>query len=238
MLSFGKYETYQISSNITYVPRVYAQNFLAYSSIDDLLLFIEPKHQIHVYDAQSVQLIVNISTTDVITAASCTSLISESPHELFFIYANHSSSNLIALRVCQVRFDSHLSSFEQSYCIEPVKLQYDHPNLRIYGFTIKRDHAGTKKSLLFVSTEIGVIYAVFDTSTGALVREPAVLNATLNEGSVVLSSSNSIYYASKQEHLIYELRVSNDFHLSYGRVTRSKSIKSPFGLVADECHHL
>ncbi|CAF1225320.1 unnamed protein product [Adineta ricciae] len=238
MLSFGKYQTSQISSNITYVPRLYAQNFLAYSSIDDFLLFIEPKHQIHIYDAQHVQLIVTISTIDVIIATSCTSLISESPHELFFIYANHSSTNIIALRVCQVRFDIDRRDFTQNYCIQPITLQYDQPNLRVYGFTIKRDHAGTNKSLVFISAEIGLIYSIFDTKTGILLSEPLVLNETLNEGSVVLSSSNSIYYASKQEHLIYELRITNDFRLTYGNVTKGKAIKSPFGLIADECHHL
>ncbi|UJR30617.1 hypothetical protein I4U23_018142 [Adineta vaga] len=238
MLSFGKYETSQISSNITYVPRIYTQNFLAYSSIDDLLLFIEPKHQIHIYDAQTVQLIVNISTTDVIIATSCTSLISESPHELYFIYANHSLTNIITLRVCQVRFNIYRLDFDQNYCIEPIILQYDQPNLRIYGFTIKRDHAGTTKSLLFVSTQIGLIYTIFDTKTGVLQDTPLVLNETSNEGSVVLSSSGSIYFASKQEHLIYELRVTNDFHLTYGNVTKGKAIKSPYGLITDECHHL
>ncbi|CAF1411602.1 unnamed protein product, partial [Adineta ricciae] len=238
MLSFGKYQTSQISSNITYVPRLYAQNFLAYSSIDDFLLFIEPKHQIHIYDAQHVQLILTISTVDVIIATSCTSLISESPHELFFIYANYSSTNIIALRVCQVRFDIDRRDFTQNYCIQPITLQYDQPNLRVYGFTIKRDHAGTNKSLVFISAEIGLIYSIFDTKTGILLSEPLVLNETLNEGSVVLSSSNSIYYASKQEHLIYELRITNDFRLTYGNVTKGKAIKSPFGLIADECHHL
>ena len=46
MLSYGKYQTTQISSNITYVSRIYAQNFLTYSLIDDLLIFIEPKQKI------------------------------------------------------------------------------------------------------------------------------------------------------------------------------------------------
>ncbi|CAF3690181.1 unnamed protein product, partial [Adineta steineri] len=238
MLSYGKYQTSQLSSNITYVPRIYAQNFLAYSSMDDLLIFIEPKHQIHVYSAQTIQLIVNISTTDVVIASSCQSLISESPHELFFIYINHSLTNLIGLRVCQVQFNIYKLNFIPNYCIELIKLQYDQPNLRLYGFTIKRDHAGTDKSLLFISTEIGIIYAIFETRTGVLSNEPLILNETLNEGSIVLSASNSIYYASKQEHLIYELRITRDFHLYYGNITKTNAIKSPFGLVADECNHL
>ncbi|CAF1127167.1 unnamed protein product [Adineta steineri] len=238
MLSYGKYQTSQLSSNITYVPRIYAQNFLAYSSMDDLLIFIEPKHQIHVYSAQTIQLIVNISTTDVVIASSCQSLISESPHELFFIYMNHSLTNLIGLRVCQVQFNIYKLNFIPNYCIELIKLQYDQPNLRLYGFTIKRDHAGTDKSLLFISTEIGIIYAIFETRTGVLSNEPLILNETLNEGSIVLSASNSIYYASKQEHLIYELRITRDFHLYYGNITKTNAIKSPFGLVADECNHL
>jgi hypothetical protein len=238
MLSYGKYQTSQISSNITYASRIYDQNFLTYSSMDDLLIFIEPKYQIHVYNARTVQHIVNISTTDVVIATSCISLVSDSPHDLYFIYENNSETNLIFLRVCQVHFNIYKLTFDHNYCIETLKIQYDQPNLRIYGFTIKRDHAETKKSLLFISTEIGLIYTIFDTRTGSLINVPLILNETLNEGSVVLSPLGSIYYASNQEHLIYELLITRDFRLRYGNITKTNAIKSPFGLITDECNHL
>jgi len=242
MLSYGKYQTSQISSNITYTSRIYAQNFLAYSSIDDLLLFIEPKHQINVYNARTTQLIINISTTDVVIALSTTSLFADFRNDLFFIYETNSKTdsgaNLISLRVCQVRFNMFNLNFENNHCIETITLQYDQTDLRINGFTIKRDHAGTKKSILFISTDIGIIYSIFDTYTGSLIGESTIMNETLNEGSIVLSSSGSIYYASKQEHLIYELQVSRDFRLRYGNIIKANAIKYPFGLITDECNHL
>ena len=238
MLSYGKYQTSEISSNISYASRLYTQNFLAYASIDDLLLFIEPKYQIHVYDAQTIQLIVNISTTDVIIATSTTSLITNSLHDLFFIYETNSETNLISLRTCQVRFNRNKLKFDDVYCIETINIQYDQPNLRITGFTIKRDHAGTKKSLLFISTDLGVIYTVFDTKTGSLIGESTIMNETLNEGSIVISASGSVYYASKQENSIYELRISKDFQLVRGEIIKRNAIKRPFGLIADECNHV
>ena len=238
MLSYGKYQTNQISSNITYVSRIYAQNFLVYSAVDNLLIFIEPKHRIHVYDAQNVRSLVNLNTTDVVIGTSCTSLVSDARHDLFFIYETNSETNLISLRVCQVNFNIEILNFESKHCIETITIQYDQPNLRINGFTIKRNHAGTKKSLLFISTEIGLIYSVFDTFTGSLVGDSMIMNETLNEGSVALSSSGSIYYASKQEHTIYELHVTRDFRLRYGKPIQSNAIKYPFGLITDECNHL
>jgi hypothetical protein len=238
MLSYGKYQTSQISSNITYTSRIYAQNFLAYSSIDDLLIFIEPKHQINVYNAQTIQLLVNLSTTDVVIAASTTSLTSTSRLDLYFIYETNSNTNLISLRVCQVRFNMFNLNFENNFCIETIIIQYDQLDLLINGFTIKRDHAETKKSLLFISTDIGIIYTIFDTNTGSLIGESTIMNETLNEGSIVLSSSGSIYYASKQEHLIYELHIARDFRLRYGKIIKTNAIKYPFGLITDECNHL
>jgi hypothetical protein len=238
MLSYGKYQTTQISSNITYVPRTYAQNFLVYSSIDNLLIFIQPKHQIQVYNALNVELIVDLSTTDVVIGTSGSSSIPESRHDLFFIYQTNSETNLISLRVCQVRFDMLKSYFEDTLCIETIKIQYDQPDLRINGFTIKRDHAGTKKSILFISTDIGVIYTIFDTHTGSLIGESMIMNETLNEGGVALASSGSIYYASKQEHVVYELQIERDFRLRYGKPIKTNAIKYPFGLITDECNHL
>ncbi|CAF3855246.1 unnamed protein product, partial [Rotaria sordida] len=238
MLSYGRYQTFQISSNISYVSRIYGQNFLAYSSIDDLLIFIEPKHQIHVYNGRTIQHIVNLSTTDVVIATSCASLLSNSHHELFFIYETNSETNLISLRVCQVLFNKSKLIFENNLCIETIKIQYDQPNLLVNGFTIKRDHAGTKKSLLFISTYVGIIYAIFDTHTGSLFGQTTIMNETLNEGSIALSSSGSIYYASKQEHLIYELKIARDFRLYYGKIIKANAIKHPFGLITDECNHL
>jgi hypothetical protein len=238
MLSYGKYQTSQISSNITYASRIYPQNFLAYSSIDDLLIFVEPKHQIYVYNAQTIQLLVNFSTTDVVIATSTTSLFSDSHHDLFFIYETTSKTNLISLRVCQVQFNMFKFNFEDNYCIEKIIIQYDQSDLRIHGFTIKRNHAETKKSLLFISTAIGLIYTIFDTRTGSLIGESTIMNETLNEGSIVLSSSGSIYYASTQEHLIYELNIARDFRLYYGKIIKTNAIKYPFGLITDECNHL
>ncbi|CAF2512439.1 unnamed protein product [Rotaria sp. Silwood2] len=238
MLSFGKYQTSQISSNISYVKRIYAQNFLAYSSIDDLLIFIEPKHQIHVYSGRTIEHIVNLTSKDVVIATSCASLLSDSHHELFFIYETNSKTNLISLRVCQVLFNRSKLAFENNLCIETITFQYDQPDLVINGFTIKRDHAGTKKSLLFISTRVGVIYTAFDTLTGSLFGQPMIMNETLNEGSIALSSSGSIYYASKEEHLIYELKISRDFRLHYGKIIKANAIKYPFGLITDECNHL
>jgi hypothetical protein len=238
MLSFGKYQTSQMSSNVTYASRLYAQNFLAYSSIDDLLIFIEPKHQIHVYNAQTIQLLVNLTTTDVVIATSTTSLVTDSRHDIYFIYETNSETNLISLRVCQVRFNMFQLIFEDIYCIETINIQYDQPDLRINGFTIKRDHAGTKKSLLFISTDIGLIYTVFDTRLGSLIGESTIMNDTLNEGSIVISSSGVIYYASKQEHLIYELYIQRDFRLRHGKIIKTNAIKYPFGLITDECNHL
>jgi hypothetical protein len=238
MLSYGKYHTTQISSNITYTSRIYTQNFLAYSSIDDLLLFIEPKNQINVYNARTIQLLVNISTTDVVIATSTTSLLTDSLHDLYFIYETNSKTNIISLRVCQVRFNMLNLNFDNNHCIETITLQYDQTDLRINGFTIKRNHAGTKKSLIFISTDIGIIYSIFDTYTGSLIGEATIMNETLNEGSIALSSSGSIYYASKQDHLIYELHIARDFRLRYGKIIKTNAIKYPFGLITDECNHL
>ncbi|CAM4885008.1 unnamed protein product [Rotaria socialis] len=238
MLSYGKYQTSQMPSNISYTSRYYGLNFLAYSPIDDLLIFIEPKHQIHVYNGHTIQPIANVNTTDIVGATSCASLSSESQHELFFIYETNTESNIISLRVCEVQFDTPSLKFEENICIGTITVQYDQPDLRLNGFTIKRDHAGTNKSLLFISTDIGLVYAVFETNTGALVGEPTIMNGTLNEGSIVVSSDGSVYYASKQEHLIYELHITNDFRLHFGKIIKANGIKQPFGLITDECNHL
>ncbi|CAF3870500.1 unnamed protein product [Rotaria magnacalcarata] len=238
MLSYGKYQTSQMPSNISYTSRYYGLNFLAYSPIDDLLIFIEPKHQIHIYNGHTIQLIANVNTTDVVSATSCASLLSESQHELFFIYETNTESNLISLRVCEVQFDIPNLKFEENICIGTIIVQYDQPDLRLNSFTIKRDHAETNKSLLFISTDIGLVYAVFETNTGVLVNEPTIMNETLNEGSVVVSSDGSVYYASKQEHLIYELHITKDFRLNFGQIIKANGIKHPFGLITDECNHL
>jgi hypothetical protein len=238
MLSYGKYQTSQMSSNITYVSRVYAQNFLAYSPLDNILIFIEPKHQLHVYNAQTIRLIVNITTTNVVYATSCASLTTDDRHDLFFVYESRIKSNLVSIRVCEIRFDAFKFNFEEKKCINTLKIRCDTPDIRINGFTIKRDHADTKKSLLFVSTNIGLVYTIFDTQTGSLVREPIVLNDTLNEGSVVVTSSGVIYYANKQEHTIHEIHITRDFRIRYGKIIKSNAIKSPFGLITDECNHL
>ena len=238
MLSYGKYHTSQIPSNITFVRRTYAQNFLAYSSLDDLLIFIEPKHQIHVYNAQTIQLIVNLPTTDIAIVTSCSSLVTESSHDLFFIYETYNETQSISLRVCQVRFRMSQLNFEQVFCIQTLNIPYDRPDLRINGFTIKRNHAGTSNSLLFISSDLGIIYAVFDTRNGSLLSEVMILNDTLTDGGIALSSSGSIYYANKQENTIYEYNIARDFRLHYGKAIRVKSIKDPFGLITDECNHL
>lgn len=238
MLSFGRYQTSQISSNVTYTSRFYAQNFLAYSSVDDLLIFIEPKQQIHVYNAQTIQLLVNLTTNNVVIATSTVSLTTDARHDLYFLYETPSETNLITFRLCQVRFHMVRFIFDDQFCLEPIQIQFDQPNLRVNGFTIKRNHAGTKKSLLFISTDLGLIYTVFDTHLGSIIGESTIMNETLNEGSIVLSSSNVLYYASKQEHLIYEIHIQRDFRLRYGKIIKTNAIKYPFGLITDECNHL
>lgn len=227
-----------MSSNITYVPRAYAQNFLAYSALDDILIFIEPKHLLHVYNAQTTRLIANFATSDVVYATSCLSLATDDLRDLFFIYESSVTPNLFSIRVCQVRFDILKLAFEEKKCIESLKIAGDKPDIRINGFTIKRDHAGTKKSLLFISTDIGLIYTIFNTRTGELIRQPVILKDALNEGSVVVTSSGMIYYANKEGHTIHELRVTRDFRIQHGKIIKSKAIKLPFGLITDECDHL
>jgi hypothetical protein len=238
MLSYGKYQTSQISSNITYTSRIYAQNFLAYSSIDDLLIFIEPKHQLHVYNTQTVRLIVNLTTTNIVYATSCISLLTNNRYELFFVYETRLESNLVSIRVCQMYFNIFKLNFEEKKCIQRLIIRCDTSDIRVNGFTIKRDHAGTNNSLLFISTNIGLICAIFNTNNGSLIREPIVLNDTLNEGSIVTTSSGIIYYANKQEHTIHEIHITRDFRVRYGKIIKSNAIKSPFGLITDECNHL
>lgn len=238
MLSYGKYQTIQISSNITYVPRLYSQNFLTYSSIDDLLVFIEPKYAVYVYNAQTIQLLVNLSTTEIVIGASCESFSSESSHNLFFIYENFTETQSIQLRVCQVRFNFLQLTFEQTFCIETILIPFDRPDFHIYGFTIKRNHAGTSHSLLFVSTELGLIYTIFNSRTGSLLSEVMMFNETLNHGSVALSSSGAVYYANREENMLYELHITREFRLRYGKTIKTKAIKNPFGLITDECNHL
>lgn len=227
-----------MSSNITYVPRVYAQGFLAYSPHDEILIFIEPKHQLHVYNAHTVRLIVNLTTTNIVYATSCTSLTTDDRHDLFFVYETRLKSNLTSIRICQIYFDTIKLNFQDIKCIQTLNIHYELSDIRINGFTIKRDHAETKKSLLFISTDIGLVYAIFDTNTGSLIRDAIILNDTLNEGSVVTTSSGIVYYANKQEHTIHEIYITRDFRIRYGKIIKSNAIKSPFGLITDECNHL
>jgi hypothetical protein len=238
MLSYGKYQTVQISSNITYVPRVYAQNFLAYSSIDDLLIFIEPKHHVHVYNSLTMELLANLTTTSIVIATSCTSLPTGTGHDLFLIYETYTQSKRIQLRICQARFNLLRKTFEHDYCIETLTIPYNQSDLCISGFTIKRNHAGKNNSLLFISTELGLIYTIFDTYTGSLLSEIMLFNDTLTQGSVALSSSGTIYYANRGDHVLHELYIGRDFQLQYGKTIKTKAIRSPFGLITDECNHL
>ncbi|CAF0863217.1 unnamed protein product [Adineta ricciae] len=237
MLSLGKHHTYQISSNLTYVPRNYAQNFLAYSPIDDLLIFLEPKYQLHVYSAQAVHLIGRIPTANIVYASSCISITTGDRYDLCFIYESRIKPNVISIRVCEVRFNTTKLQFEDKKCIDST-IRSDRTNIRINGFTIKRDHFGTKRSLLFVSTNFGLVYTIFDLRTGITIRKPIVLNDTLTEGSVVLTSAGVVYYANKEEHTIHEIHVTRDFRIRYGKIIKSNAIKSPFGLITDECNHL
>lgn len=238
MLSFGKYQTTPISSNISYVLRNYTHNFLAYSSLENILVFVEPKHQLYVYNAQTIQLIVNLTTTNVVYASSCVSLIDDYSQGLFFLSESRVKTNRVFIRVCQVQFDMNKHEFHERKCIETLKISTDIVDIRIHGFTIKRDHEGTRKSLLFISTNIGLIYTIFETSTGLLVRPSSILNETLNEGSVVTTSLGFIYYADKQENTVHEIYVTADFRLRYGKIIKSTAIKNPFGLITDECNHL
>ena len=64
------------------------------------------------------------------------------------------------------------------------------------------------------------------------------MNDTSNEGSIVVSSSGTVYYSNKQEHTIYELIITRDFRIRYGKIIKSNAIRFPYGLIADECNHL
>ncbi|CAF0791059.1 unnamed protein product [Rotaria sp. Silwood1] len=238
ILSSGKYRTSAISSNITYVSHVYTHNFLAYSPHDDLLIFIEPKHHLYVYDAQTIRLIVNLTTTDVIYATSSTSFSVSDRRDLFFIYESRLESGLLSLRVCEVIFNKFKLSFEDKNCIKTLLIHSNKNDMHVNGLTIKRNHAKTEKSILFISTDIGLIYSIFNTYTGILIHEPVILNGTLNEGNIVITPSGIVYYANKQEHTIHELRITQDFRVRYGKIIKSSAIKAPFGLIADECNHL
>lgn len=219
------------------MSRAYAQNFLAYSPLDDLLIFVEPKHQLHVYTAQSIRLVTHVATSNVVYAASCISLITGDRHDLCFVYESRVKANLLSIRVCEVRFNTSRLQFEDKKCIEST-IRTDRASIRINGFTIKRDHFGTKRSLLFISTDFGLVYTIFDMRTFAIVRKPIILNDTLTEGSAVITSAGVIYYANKEEHTIHEIHVTRDFRIRYGKIIKSNAIKSPFGLITDECNHL
>lgn len=238
MLSFAKYKTVDFSSNVAYMSRLYKQNFHAYSSINDILIMIEPKYQLHVYNAQTVHLVANLTTPDIIYVASCTSLSTHDKRGLFFIYESRSLPNILSLRVCEMNFNKIKSSFHDKICIETLKLHSGTKDIHVNGFTMKLNHAGTQKSILFITTNIGLIYAIFNTYSGTLVHEPVLLNETLNEGNVVITSSSVVYYADIQEQTIFELRITPDFRMRYGKIIKSNAIRIPFGLLADECNHL
>ena len=238
MLGTGKYQTYQISSNVTYATRLYTQNFLTYSPLDDVLVFIEPKHQIHVYDGKSLQLIMTIPMSNVLIGASAISLFSRDHHELYFIYEYSVTSKFIALRLCQVHFNRLTMKFENRTCIDTLKIYKAKSNFRINGFAIKRNHAEKNRSFIFLSTSMGLIHAVFNTQTGVFTRAPITMNDTSSDGSIVVSSKGAVYYAAKQEDTIYELLIGNDFRVRYGKIIKSNGIKNPYGLIIDECDHL
>ncbi|CAF1343365.1 unnamed protein product [Rotaria magnacalcarata] len=238
MISFNKYKTSDISSNVNYISRFYNQNFLVYFAPHDLLIFIEPKHQLHVYNAQTISLIVNLTTSDVVFATLCTSLSIKDHRDVFFVYESHLESNLLLLRVCEMSFNKIILQFEDKFCVQTLKIYSNKTNIHVTGFAIKRNHAGTEKSILFLSTDIGLIYTIFKTFSGILINEPVILTDTLNEGNVVITSSGIIYYANKQEHTIHELRITQDFRMRYGKIVKSNGIKFPFGLMIDECNHL
>ncbi|UJR15969.1 hypothetical protein I4U23_002888 [Adineta vaga] len=237
MLFSGKHHPHQIASNLTYVSRSYTQNFLAYSPIDDLLIFLEPKYQLHVYTAQDARLVGHIPAMNVVYASSCLSIMTGDRYDLCFIYESRMKTNIISIRVCEVRFNLTKLQFEDKKCIDST-IRSDRANIRINGFTIKRDHFGTKRSLLFVSTTFGLIYTIFDMRTYVNIRKPIILNDTLTEGSAVLTSAGVVYYANKEEHTIHEIHVTKDFRIRYGKIIKSNAIKSPFGLITDECNHL
>ncbi|CAF4515774.1 unnamed protein product, partial [Rotaria magnacalcarata] len=182
MISFNKYKTSDISSNVNYISRFYNQNFLVYFAPHDLLIFIEPKHQLHVYNAQTISLIVNLTTSDVVFATLCTSLSIKDHRDVFFVYESHLESNLLLLRVCEMSFNKIILQFEDKFCVQTLKIYSNKTNIHVTGFAIKRNHAGTEKSILFLSTDIGLIYTIFKTFSGILINEPVILTDTLNEG--------------------------------------------------------
>lgn len=202
------------------------------------MIFIEPKHQVYVYNAHTVRLILTLPVQNILIGASAISLQSNDRHELYFIYEADMDSRSTALRVCQVRFDIIGRTFANNTCIETFTVNYNRGGLRIDGFAIKRNHAGSNRSLLFLSTDIGLIHMIFDTFTGLLIRAPVVMSDTSNQGSIVVSSLGNVFYANKQEHTIYELIVTQDFRIKYGKMIRSNAIKYPYGLITDECNHL
>jgi hypothetical protein len=238
MLSFGKYQTTQISTNIAFSSRAHTQNFLAYSPADDLLIFIEPKYQIYVYTAQSVRLIANFPNSDILIGSSTNSLVIPEQHDLFFIYEAPISGKSMALRVCQVRYRRVDVNFENQTCIGTVTIPQNRSHIRINGFAIKRNHFGSNRSLLFITSDVGLIYTIFDTNAGTILRQPLLMNDTSNEGSVAVSTSGTVYYAHREGHIIYELIVTRDFRVRYGKMIKSNAIKYPYGLITDECNHL
>ncbi|CAF1313216.1 unnamed protein product, partial [Didymodactylos carnosus] len=238
MLSYGKYQTSQMSSNITYVKRDYPHNFLAYSPDNDIIVFVEPNYIVHVYNSKSMLLLANISTNEIVIAGSCvsfttiTTTTSPLTTALFFIYQEHKKL-VYTLSVCQVNFDVIQLIFTKVYCIESLKINIVR-DIKITGFTIKKDHQyveGKAKSLMFISSDIGIIYFIFDSNSGLLHREPMFMNETLNEGNIVVSSSGSIFYANMHDHIIYELFVTKEFRIKYGKIVKSNAIKYPFGLI-------
>jgi len=193
---------------------------------------------LYVYNAQTIRLIVNLTINDIVYATSSASLISDNQHELFFLYETRLDPNFVSIRICQMHFDIFQLKFDEIKCIKSLIIRCDALNLRIYGFTIQKDYMKSQKSLLFVSTDKGIVYTVFDMTNLSLVRDPVILNDTLNEGSIVMTSSGIVYYANKHENTIHEIYISRDFRMRYGKIIKSNAIKSPFGLIADECNHL
>lgn len=201
------------------------------------MIFIEPKYQIYVYDAKSIKLLAKLPTNNILIGTSAISLISAN-YDLYFIYELPSSSKVASLRVCQVRFNRMEIKFENKICLEKLSITCNKTSLRIHGFTIKKDHAGTSKSLLFISSNFGLIHTGFNTRTGTLTRSPVLMRDTLSEGNVVVSPSETVYYANKVEDTIYELIIMPDFRIRYGKFIKSNAIKNPYGLSIDDCNHL
>lgn len=238
MLSYGRYHTYQSSSNITYASQFDAQRFLTYSPNDNILIFIEQKHQVHVFDVKSHKPMVTIPMDNILISLSAPSIFLRDRHELYFLYESLGNSRFVELSFCNVHFNFVQLIFENRTCTQSLKIPYKTSSFVVYGIAIHRDTIQSKISILFISSNIGLIYTVFDLHTSKLIRSPIIMRETSTVGNVVVAKSGNIYLADKQGNTIYQMMITRNFRLRYGKVIKSNAIKDPFSLITDECNQM